>query len=427
MKSVYVKTFGCQMNVHDSERILGLLKREGYSSVNDPGRADLIIFNTCSIRQKAEQKFYSMLGKVRHLKEKNPFVKIAVAGCIAQLEGEVMKRKMPYVDLVIGPQNLERVNDINVVDRGVFTKNNPDLEVNDFPAERDSKVRAWINIMYGCNNFCSYCIVPYTRGKERARPSKNIINEIRKLSHQGYKEVTLLGQNVNSYSEELSFPALLRSVNEIEGIERIRFVTSHPKDLGEELITAIQELDKVCEHIHLPLQSGSTRILNMMNRKYSFNQYLDKVERLRDGMPDIAITTDIIAGYPGESDKDHKATISAIEKIQFDGIFAFKYSPRPMTKAAEMPDHIDDGIKSKRLTEILELQDEITLKKNKRLEGRIESVLIDDIHPRKAISGRMRTNKIVMIHEETNLNPGDILDVVILEVRKHSLIGRIRK
>ncbi len=427
MKNVYIKTFGCQMNVHDSERMLGLLIEKGYVAVDEPGEADLVLFNTCSIRDKAEQKFYSMLGRLKNLKKKNPSVKIAVAGCIAQQEGEGVKKRVPYVDLVIGPQNIEKVQEVDVVDRGVFIEENPDLAVNELPAERDSSVRAWVNIMYGCNNFCSYCVVPYTRGKERYRPSENIIAEIRQLALKGYKEVNLLGQNVNSYTGEVSFPGLLGLVNDIDGIERIRFVTSHPKDLGEELVSAMKDLDKVCEHMHLPMQSGSTKNLSLMNRKYSFEEYLNKVEMLREAIPDIAITSDIITGFPGESDEDHRETISAMERIRFDGLFAFKYSSRPMTKAAEMEDHIDDRVKSERLNEILELQDDITLQKNKRLEGSIVNVLFDDIPDRGMLSGRTRSNKIVNIEDSVEILPGTSTDTVIVEANKHSLTGRLMK
>ncbi len=425
MKKVYIETWGCQMNFHDSERMLGLLKEQGYQEVDDPREADLILFNTCSIREKAEQKFFSQLGRTKHIKKRNPYVKIAVAGCIAQQRGENLKERAPYVDFVIGPQNITRVGEVLEYDGGVFTEDNPRLADIDLPAIRKSPVTAWVNIMYGCNNFCTYCIVPYTRGREQSRPVDSILKEIEELTHEGYKEVTLLGQNVNSYAGEVSFPGLLRLINEIEGLERIRFVTSHPKDLGRELAEAIGDLDKVCEHIHLPLQSGSDRILRLMNRKYTYMDYLEKVRMLREAVPGIAITTDIIAGFPTETEQEHKATIRALKEIQFDGIFAFKFSPRPMTRAAEMDGQLPEPVRAERLKEILSLQDEITEKKNKALEGTIQEVLIEGSNqsdPHK-LTGRTRTNKIVNIKIDEQIPAGTLLRVKITEAHRHSLDG----
>ncbi|RMG67026.1 MAG: tRNA (N6-isopentenyl adenosine(37)-C2)-methylthiotransferase MiaB, partial [Nitrospirae bacterium] len=324
MKKVYITTWGCQMNFHDSERVLGLLSSRGYTPVDDPKEADLILLNTCSIREKAEQKFMSTLGRLKHLKKRKRGLRIGVLGCIAQQSGEKLKEKAPYVDYVIGPQNINRVGEALETSEAVLTDDNPDIALSDIPARRESTVTAWVNIMYGCNNFCSYCIVPYTRGRERSRPAENILREIEDLVKRGYKEVTLLGQNVNSYRGNVDFPGLLRLIDQIEGLERIRFVTSHPKDLGEDLVEAMAECEKVCEHIHLPLQSGSDRVLKLMNRKYNFSEYMEKIKMLREAIPDIAITTDIIAGFPTETDDDHQATIKALKEIEFDGIFAFK-------------------------------------------------------------------------------------------------------
>ncbi|RMG72096.1 MAG: tRNA (N6-isopentenyl adenosine(37)-C2)-methylthiotransferase MiaB, partial [Nitrospirae bacterium] len=349
MKKVYIQTWGCQMNFHDSERVLGLLNERGYMQVEDPRDADLILFNTCSIREKAEQKFMSTLGRLKHLKKRKKSLKIGVLGCIAQQSGEKLREKAPYVDYVIGPQNINRVGEALEVDKGVLTEDNPEIATSEMPVYRETTVTAWVNIMYGCNNFCSYCIVPYTRGRERSRPAENIIREIEDLVKRGYKEVTLLGQNVNSYRGNVDFPGLLRLINRIEGLERIRFVTSHPKDLGDDLVEAMAECEKVCEHIHLPLQSGSDRVLKLMNRKYSFSQYMEKIRMLREAIPGIAITTDIIAGFPTETDDDHKATVNALKEIEFDGIFAFKYSKRPYTKAAKMDGHLLEEVKSERL------------------------------------------------------------------------------
>lgn len=352
------------MNVHDSEKMLGILQKQGYSSTDDLQNADLIIFNTCSIRQKAEQKFYSELGRIKSLKKKRPELKIAVAGCIAQHEGKNILRNAPHVDFIFGPQNIHILQGITsgrVVPAALY--DNPEIAIRDLPAKRADSIKAWVTIMYGCNNFCSYCIVPYTRGIERSRPSKNIYSEVLELAENGYKEITLLGQNVNSYMSDTDFPGLLRKLNRIGGIKRIRFVTSHPRDLSDNLINAISELPQICEHIHLPMQSGSSYILSLMNRGYTYDDYKRKVDKLREKVPAIAITSDIIAGFPGETDDDHFQTIKALKETAFDGIFAFKFSKRPGTKAEEMQGHLPENVKSERLYEILKVQDEITAPK----------------------------------------------------------------
>jgi tRNA-2-methylthio-N6-dimethylallyladenosine synthase len=276
-KTVYVRTFGCQMNVHDTEKMLGVLQKEGYSQIGDPRKAGLIIFNTCSIRQKAEQKFYSELGRIKSYKKRRPDIKIAVAGCIAQHEGGNIFKKAHHVDFVFGPQNIHKLSDM-VSEKSIplVLEDNPMIAMIDLPTKRVDGVNAWVTIMYGCNNFCSYCIVPYTRGRERSRPSENIYSEVVELADKGYKEITLLGQNVNSYRSDTDFPGLLEKLNRVGGIERIKFVTSHPKDFTDELIDAMFGLSKVCEHIHLPLQSGSNNILRLMNRSYTYDEYIKR-------------------------------------------------------------------------------------------------------------------------------------------------------
>ena len=414
------------MNVHDSEKILGLLECEGFIRTANPREADLIVFNTCSIRQKAEQKFFSELGRIKSYKRLNPNLKIAVAGCIAQQEGKGIFKRARHVDFVFGPQNimaLKRfVTDGHV---SVATDENPRIAEENLPVKRSPGVSAWVSIMYGCNNFCSYCVVPYTRGRERSRPSGHIFSEVSGLSEQGFREVTLLGQNVNSYKSDVDFPDLLRRLDRIGGIERIRFVTSHPKDLSETLIDAMAELHKVCEHIHLPLQSGSTDILRMMNRRYSFEEYMDKVIALRDKIPGISITSDIIAGFPGETDEDHELTLKALKEIEFDGIFAFKFSPRPGTEASKIRGHLPEEKKSERLFDILSLQDGITEKKNRHLEGSIQEVLVEG--PGESgngnLTGRTRTNKIVDF-SAAGIKDGHLLKVMISKGRRHSLEGK---
>lgn len=430
-KKYYIETFGCQMNVHDSEKMSGILKSEGYTETDSPGKADIIVFNTCSIREKAEQKFFSKLGRLKTLKKRNPDLKIAVAGCIAQQEGDKIFQRTPYVDFVLGPQNIHLLTGIgSVKGHSVACDDNPLLANTDFHAERKDRIKAWVNIMYGCNNFCSYCIVPYTRGREKSRPSDMIIHEIQGLARDGFKEITMLGQNVNSYMSDCNFPELLRRVNQISGIERIRFVTSHPKDLSIELINAMRDLEKVCEHIHLPLQSGSSRILTLMNRKYDYDSYRQKVDALRAAIPDIAITTDIIAGFPQESDADHSSTINALKEIEFDGIFAFNYSPRTGTAASKLDGHLPDDVKSKRLYEIIDIQNDITDRKNKALESTRQEVLLDAADPEadgRILTGRTRTNKIVNVAVDNGTGPADIVDVKITKAKRHSLEGIIFK
>jgi tRNA-2-methylthio-N6-dimethylallyladenosine synthase len=426
-KKVYIHTFGCQMNIHDSEKMLGVLDQEGYTETGDPHDAGLIIFNTCSIRQKAEQKFYSELGRVKAFKKKNPRLQIAVAGCIAQQEGENILKKAPYVNFVFGPQNIyELKNFVSGRIASTALEDNPEIEKKDLPAKRVKGVKAWVTIMYGCNNFCSFCIVPYTRGRERSRPADNILGEVKELAERGYKEITLLGQNVNSYRSDSDFPGLLKILNRVGGIERIRFVTSHPRDLSDELISVMADLPKVCEHIHLPLQSGSNKILHLMNRGYSFEEYIQKVSKLREIIPNISITSDIIAGFPGETDNDHLLTIDVLKGIEFDGIFAFKFSPRPCTKASSMKNQLPDGLKSERLSQILELQDKITENKNKLLEGTFQEILIEGESEtdRKKLMGRTRTNKIVNIPWNDILK-GALISVEITRGRKHSLEGKL--
>ncbi|MDA8171074.1 MAG: tRNA (N6-isopentenyl adenosine(37)-C2)-methylthiotransferase MiaB [Nitrospiraceae bacterium] len=456
----YIRTFGCQMNFHDSEKISGVLARSGFSEVSDEDkdRADIIVFNTCSIRQKAEQKFFSELGRLKKLKRQRPGLKIAVAGCVAQQMGRELLRKAPFVDCIVGPQNIHSLGRIFSgpegvscracaggearLDRDVLIDENHQLASIELPAARKKKPGAWVSIMYGCNNFCTYCIVPFTRGREVCRPSGSILDEIRRLAEEGFREVTLLGQNVNSYRNPapggVDFPGLLEMADRIDGISRIRFVTSHPRDLSEGLIEAIGGLEKLCEHVHLPLQSGSDAVLARMNRRYSFADYMGRIERLRRRVPGISITTDIIAGFPGETEEDHEATMTALRRIEFDGIFAFKYSPRPGTAASKFSGHLPDDVSARRLDEILALQDDITLEKNRALVGTTEEVMVEGADEKNAdeknkdrLAGRTRTNKTVNFFSAVpsggaDLSPGALVSLEIIKARRHSLEGELR-
>lgn len=425
----YIKTFGCQMNVHDSEKIGGILRSEGYELTEERDEADVVIFNTCSIRQKAEQKFLSDLGRMKRAKKLRPGLKVAVAGCMAQQMGQELMKRAPVVDFVVGPQNLYSISTLlKNGSTAVATDPNPDAALMELPAERkDDAGRAWVNIMYGCNNFCTYCIVPYTRGREVSRPTASIVEEVRALAGEGYHEVTLLGQNVNSYKDETDLPGLLECLDRIDGIRRIRFVTSHPKDLSERLVDAMAGLPSVCEHIHLPLQSGSDRILQLMNRRYTFAQYFEKALILRERVPGVTITSDIIAGFPGESDADHELTVGALRKVQYDGLFAFAYSSRPGTKAAQMVGHLPEEIRLARLNEILKLQDSITLINNGNMVGMNMDILVEgvsDTDPAR-LSCRTRGNKIVLIEGDAKALRGTYVTAVIERANLHSLTGRI--
>ncbi len=434
MKSFHIITFGCQMNEHDSERMSGILEQNGSSRTADILNADMVILNTCSIREKAEQKFYSELGRLKSLKDARPDLKIAVAGCIAQQEGANILSRAPYVDLVFGTSDIARLPDIvqkrlTTNSPVIDTQGDPDYHRKHIQASRVDTIKAWVSIMYGCNNFCTYCVVPYLRGRERSRSPEDIVNEVRELAGQGYREVTLLGQNVNSYgkgSEQRSdFPDLLKMVNDKTAIERIRFVTSHPRDLSEGLISAIRDLPKVCEALHLPVQSGSNGILKSMNRKYSRQEYLEKVDRLRQAVPDIALTTDIIVGFPGETDQDFEMTVKLLEEVQYDSIFAFKYSKRPGTAALKLPGHVPEHVKEGRLTQVLELQKTISIKKNKEEVGTVREILVDGRSKRgTTVTGRTRGNKTVNVAGTPSLI-GSIVNVKITDAGVNSLTGEI--
>ena len=432
-KLLYVKTYGCQMNVHDSEKLKGIYTDYGYTIIDSPEAADVIILNTCSVRRKAEQKFYSELGRLKIFKKQKSNVDILVVGCIAQQEGENIRSRFPYVNFICGPAQLDKIAERlkGTYSQGIAVGENDDYTTMILPVKRESQIKAFVSIMYGCDNFCSYCVVPFTRGREKSRPVRDILCEIESLAADGVKEVTLLGQNVNSYGkgldETIDFPGLLEQVNEIEGLERIRFVTSHPRDLTDRLIEAMAFLPKVCEHIHLPLQAGSDRVLTRMNRGYTYETYEGKISALRSKMPDIAITSDFIVGFPGETDEDFAMTVKAIERIQFDGIFAFKYSKRPYTKALTMDGHLDEAIKGTRLAEILKQQDEITYAKNRTLEGKALEVLVEGQSEtnKEMLTGRTRTNKIVNFPAKgTNLT-GSFVYVKVIESKRHSLYGEI--
>jgi len=435
-KRVYIETYGCQMNEHDTERILRLLAGSHYLETKDAQEADLILINTCSVREKPEHKVYSALGRYKWLKEKRGAI-IGVAGCVAQQEGDRLLDRVPYLDMVIGthaipmlPQLLQKIEFFGqrICETGFDPEGNYLKTI--LPQKPLDKVKSYVTIMQGCDHFCSYCIVPYVRGREKSRSSREIIEEVRHLAEMGVKEIFLLGQNVNSYGkgleEEINFPKLLRRINEIEGLQRIRFTTSHPKDLSEELIQAFSKLPKLCEHIHLPFQSGSDKILKAMHRGYTKDSYLEKIDRLKEVSPFIAVTSDVIVGFPGEEEKDFEETLDLIRKVRFDDLFSFKYSPRKGTRAAQFTDKVEEKVKQDRLSILQEIQKEITLRKNQKSEDRVEEVLVEGISKQSAqdVAGRTRSNKIVNFEGDLEL-VGKLVPVQITKAYPHSLRGEI--
>ena len=433
MKSFHIITFGCQMNEHDSERMSGILQSQGLVPSATVDDAEMVILNTCSIREKAEQKFYSELGRLAHLKGRDgKRIMIAVAGCIAQQEGKKLLSRTPSVDLVIGPSDIARLSDMveQRKDGGrpvVETGGDPEYHHKPVPAARTDGLKAWVSIMYGCDNFCTYCVVPYLRGRERSRLPRDIVTEVTGLADRGYREITLLGQNVNSYGKGLeipcSFTELLRQVQEVDGIERIRFVTSHPRDLSDGLIGAIRDLPKVCESLHLPVQSGSDRVLASMNRRYTSDEYRGKVLRLRDAVPAVSLTTDIIVGFPGEGDDDFAMTLQILRDVQFDTLFAFKYSKRPNTKALDLPGHLPEQVREDRLEQVFSLQKDITLRKNRQHIASVQEVLVEGESKKgKTLTGRTRGNMAVNFAGPHHLK-GSIVKVRISSAGPNSLSG----
>lgn len=432
-KDVYIETFGCQMNEDDSERLFAFLNEIDFQKTDEPEDADLIILNTCSIREKAEQKVYSTLGRLKALKKKNPDLIIGISGCVAQQEGQRLLKRIPHLDLVIGTHNIHRVDALlkEVSTKGarvVANELSATISSGEYrPRLRDvKKVKSFVSIMRGCNNFCSYCIVPYVRGSEVSRPSPEILEEVKTLASGGTKEVTLLGQNVNSYGTsgggDVSFPELLTSVCRVEGIERVRFITSHPKDISMELLELFSAERKLCRNIHLPVQSGSDKVLERMKRGYTADEYLEKVFLLKRLYPGTSISTDIIVGFPGEEERDFEATMEVVKVVEFDSIFSFKYSPRPGTLAAKFTDQVPQDVRSRRLEVLQAEQKQITIKKNKALEGKTVEVLVEGRSKASEdeLTGRTPCNRVVNFPGELAL-AGSIIEVLITQAYSNSL------
>lgn len=435
-----VNTFGCQMNARDSEKIIGILMTIGYKVVEDED-ADLVIFNTCTVRENANLKVYGRLGQLKKIKNKNPEMITMLCGCMMQEESVVEKIKKSYrnVDIIFGTHNIFKFAELlsmKVLDRAESKKMIIDVWkdtteiVEELPVERKYHFKSGVNIMFGCNNFCSYCIVPYVRGRERSREPEDIIAEIECLVKDGVVEVMLLGQNVNSYGKNLenpiSFTELLRRVEKIEGLKRIRFMTSHPKDLSDELIEYLGESKKVCKQMHLPLQSGSDRLLQKMNRHYTKEGYLELVRKIRKAVPDIALSTDIIVGFPGETEEDFAQTMDVVKKVEYDSAFTFIYSKRTGTPAAAMEEQVDEAVVKERFDRLLAKVQEIAAKKAAEDVGKVEEVLVEEIndHDATLVTGRTRKNYLVHFKGDKSLI-GSIVDVKLCESKGFYYIGEL--
>ena len=431
-----VTTFGCQMNARDSEKLLGILEKMGFEE-SDSEKSDLVLYNTCTVRDNANQKVYGRLGQLGSIKKKNPSMLIGLCGCMMQESAvvEKIKKSYPFVDLIFGTHNIYKLAE-TMYNRLTGKKMVVDIQkeaeeiVEDLPVERKYPFKSGVNIMFGCNNFCSYCIVPYVRGRERSREPEEILAEIRRLVADGVVEVMLLGQNVNSYGKNLknpvTFAELLRRVNEIEGLERIRFMTSHPKDLSDELIQAMKECDKVCAHLHLPLQSGSSRILKAMNRRYTKEDYLSLVERIREAMPQISLTTDIIVGFPGETEEDFEETLDVVRRVRFDSAFTFIYSVRRGTPAAAMEQVPEDVVKV-RFDRLLKEVQAISAEVCGRDVHTVQKVLAEvmDDHQEGYVTGRLSNNTVVHFPGDESLI-GKIVDVYLEESKGFYYMGTMR-
>lgn len=437
-KKYCVVTYGCQMNLHESEKISGILSGMGMSAVNEPENADVVVFNTCCIRDTAERRALGNIGKMKELKKKNKNLLIVVTGCMTQQNGfaENMKERYQYIDVILGTHNISDLeNQIRIrleKKKRVAAVLDTDGYIDDetTPVTRTSFPNAWVNINYGCNNFCTYCIVPYVRGRERSRDIKSIISECEKLINDGYKEITLLGQNVNSYGndvpdENVNFANLLREVAKIDGKFRIRFMTSHPKDLTEDVVKAIRDNDKICNNIHLPIQAGSNSVLKNMNRRYTREHYLGLIDMIRRYLPDCGITTDIMVGFPYETEEDFLDTMDIVEKVRFSTAFTFIYSVRKGTKAAEMP-QIPYEIKQNRIKRLIARQNEITEEISKDYVGNVYEILVEGMQEKKNgyVVGRTESGRLVSAKGDESMI-GEFKKVKITAVKNAQLLGEI--
>jgi tRNA-2-methylthio-N6-dimethylallyladenosine synthase len=430
-----LRTFGCQMNEHDSERIAGLLTADGYVATEDAAEAEVIVLNTCAVRENADNRLYGQLGHLRPLKEHNPRMRIVVAGCLAQKDQGLIQRKAPWVDVVVGTHALPGL--LELVARA--EREGPQMDVREYtetfpsalPAVRGDAHRAWVSVSVGCDNHCTFCIVPLVRGPQRSRPIGDILAEVQGLAARGVVEVTLLGQNVNTYGRDLTVPGsprrsrfaeLLRLVDRVDGLRRIRFTSPHPHDFTPDVVEAMADCANVCEHIHFPLQSGSDRLLKLMRRSYRSDRYLSWVRRIREAVPGIAFSTDIIVGFPGETEDDFAGTMRVVEEARFDSAYTFQYSPRPGTVAGTWDDQVPKEVVQERFDRLVALQERISLERNREYVGRTAELLVEGTGRKGGVQGRTRTNKIA--HFDGEARPGEFLDVVVERAHPHHLSAR---
>ena len=427
--------YGCQMNISDSERMAGQLTEMGYTETTELGQADVILINTCCVRESAEDKIHGKIGEIKHLKQSKPHMVFGVTGCMAQKDGDALLKRAPHVDFVLGTN---KVHELGNVIREVQASNGHivDLSAGDAPLPEDMKVArggklsAWVPIMYGCNNFCTYCIVPYVRGRERSRELAEVVREVEEVAAKGFKEVTLLGQNVNSYGKDTNgpdFADLLAAVDRVEGIERVRYMTSHPRDLSDKAIEVIRNSEHICKHFHLPVQYGSDKLLQAMNRGYTTDYYRELVKKIRTAVPDASITTDLIVGFPGETAADFQQMLDFLREIRYDAAYTFLYSKRSGTPAAEMEDQVPQEVKKARLQELMDLQNSISLEINEGLKGQKLKVLVEGPSRTDANvwSGRTSTNKIVLWEKSGSEQAGDLVQVEITQPQTWVLKGRL--
>ena len=436
-KRAFIGVYGCQMNISDAERMEGQLATLGYERTEDMARADLILLNTCCVRETAEDKVYGKIGEIKHIKRANPALIFGITGCMAQKEGEALIRRAPHIDFVLGTNKVHELK--ATVRRLESARRGPVVDVllgdaplpENVPIERTGRLSAWVPIMYGCNNFCTYCIVPYVRGREHSRRPEDVVREVEEAAAQGFKEITLLGQNVNSYGKDhklASFAELLLMVDAVKGVERVRYMTSHPKDLSDAVIDAVRQGRHICPHFHLPVQHGSDRILRAMNRVYRKDAYRSLVERIRAAVPDASITTDLIVGFPGETEKDFEELLDFLREIRYDAAYTFLYSKRSGTPAATMEAQVEDSVKKERLHRLMEVQNEISLEKNAALKGTVQEVLAEGPSrtDEDVWTGRTGTNKIVLWRKKGQETEGDIVRVRITQPQTWVLKGELQ-
>ncbi|MEJ2195246.1 MAG: tRNA (N6-isopentenyl adenosine(37)-C2)-methylthiotransferase MiaB [Ignavibacteriaceae bacterium] len=427
---VYIETYGCQMNLADTEIVLGILQNKGFDQTDSANDADVVLLNTCSIRENAEQRIYGRLGNYKNLKGSKPDLIVGILGCMAERLRKNLVEKKSIVDLVVGPDEYRRLPELIDVayngDKGIGVKLSKTETYDDIIPHREDGLQAWLSVMRGCDKFCTFCVVPFTRGRERSRSLLSTLDEVKQLSARGFKEITLLGQNVNSYRDgENDFADLLAACAEVDRSIRIRFTTSHPQDLSDKLLFTIAEHPNLCNYIHLPVQSGSDRILELMNRTYTIDHYLNLIEKARKIIPGVSFSTDIIAGFPTETYEDHVMTLDIMRKVRYDGAYMFKYSPREGTKAYRMKDEVSEETKSKRLHEIIDLQQQISYEKNQELLGTEEIVLVEGLSRKseKFYAGRTDTNKVVIFPKQNEIVKGSYVKVKLNKATHATLFG----